>query len=146
MYGYTLVNGTDVQSANNEPAVLQSQLQPILGPTVTVQNRGVGGSTCAQWLYGTGNPSITQSWAAEMAQSTAQIVAMNCGINDAYQPGLSTSDWNYMYSQFAAIANQYGKTFVVMTPNPINNPHNANFWSLVNDEKYVARQLGCPDR
>lgn len=135
-YGSTFANGGYVQSSHNEPATLQLDLQKVYGSAVTVDNRGVPGSTCAQWLWG--QKDVKQAWTVEMANSDAQIVTMNCAINDAFMPTETDEDFKYMYGQFAQIAKQYGKTFVIMTPNPIDDGHNANLWSLVHDEQYVS--------
>lgn len=139
-YGSTFETGSYTQSPHNEPAALQANLQQKYGTAVTVENHGVPGSTCPELLYG--QAPVTQPWTVAMANSDAQIVTVNEGINDAFLPGETDQDFIYCYSQLAAIAKQYGKTFVLMTPNPINDTHNANLWSLVHDEQYVAQTQG----
>lgn len=155
MYGDSTVTGCTLQagapaesgclagytvSPHNEPTSLQFALQQAYGTGVTVENHGIPGSTCPQWLWGQGG--VKNSWAVEMANSDAQIVTMNCAINDAFLPNETDQDFQFVYGQFAQIARQYGKTFVIMTPNPINDPHNINLGSLVHDEQYVARAQG----
>ncbi|AIP62970.2 hypothetical protein DR62_2511 [Burkholderia thailandensis] len=135
-FGTTLVAGDYVQSPHNEPASVQFALQRRYGAAVTVENRGVPGSTCGQWLWG--QKDVQQAWAVEMSKSDAQIVTMNCAINDAFLPNETDQDFQYIYGQFAQTARQYGKTFVIITPNPIDDPHNARLEELVRSQHYVA--------
>lgn len=136
-FGTTLLSGVYVQSQHNEPASLQFALQNKYGLAVTVENRGVPGSTCGQWLWG--QKDVRQAWTVEMATSDAQIVMMNCAINDAFLPNETDQDFQYVYGQFAQIARQYGKTFVILTPNPIDDPHNDRLEELVRNQHYVAQ-------
>ncbi|MCS6455924.1 MULTISPECIES: SGNH/GDSL hydrolase family protein [pseudomallei group] len=136
-FGTTLQAGTYVQSPHNEPASIQFALQRKYGTAVTVENRGVPGSTCGQWLWG--QSDVKQSWTVEMAKSDAQIVTMNCAINDAFLPNETDQDFQYVYGQFAQIARQYGKAFVIITPNPIEDPHNVRLEELVRSQHYVAQ-------
>ena len=95
IFGWTY-NGTGyVQSPQNTPTTLQNLLQQKYGGTVVVENRGVNGSTCPEWLWGTA--PVTKSWVNEMAASDAQIVVMNVGINDAFLPASQESDTDFMY-------------------------------------------------
>lgn len=137
-YGLTLANGVHSQSPYNEPASLQWAMQQQFGPVVTVENHGVPGSTCPEILWGTA--PVTKSWAVEMANSNADIVTANPGINDAFLPNESNADFTFCMGQLAQIAKQYGKTFVIETPNPIDYGQNANIGSLVHDEQ----SLGVP--
>lgn len=139
-WGTTFETGSYTVSPHNEPASIQYALQQKYGPSVTVENHGVPGSTCPQNLWG--QKDVKNSWAVEMASSDAQIVTMNCAINDTFLPEETDQDFIYVYGQFAQIAKQYGKTFVIMTPNPINDPHNSNLAALVQDEAYVASVQG----
>lgn len=139
-WGTTFETGTYTQSPHNEPLSLQWAMQNQFGPNVTVENHGVPGATCPELLWGTAPAAL--SWTQQMAATSAQIVTMNCAINDAFLPDETDADFQYAYGQFAQIAKQYGKTFVIMTPNPINDPHNTNIWSLVHDEQYVAQVQG----
>lgn len=136
-FGTTFVAGAYIQSPHNEPASVQFALQRRYGDAVTVENRGVPGSTCGQWLWG--QKDVQQAWAVEMSKSDAQIVTMNCAINDAFLPNETDQDFQYVYGQFAQTARQYGKTFVIVTPNPIDDPHNARLEELVRSQHYVAQ-------
>jgi len=139
-YGLTFETGAYTQSPHNEPISLQYALQQKYGSAVTVEDDGVPGSTCPEILNGTA--PVTKSWTQEMASTDAQIVTANPAINDAFLPQETDQEFIYCYGQLAQIARQYGKTFVIMTPNPINDPHNTNIWSLVHDEQYVAQIQG----
>ncbi|WP_229288144.1 SGNH/GDSL hydrolase family protein [Burkholderia pseudomallei] len=145
-YGTTFEAGAYVQSPHNEPASIQFALQRKYGTAVTVENRGVPGSTCGQWMWGQND--VKQAWTVEMAKSDAQIITMNCAINDAFLPNETDQDFQYVYGQFAQIARQYGKTFVIVTPNPIDDPHNDRLEELVRSQHYVAQiqQVGIIDQ
>jgi hypothetical protein len=146
MYGDSTVWGSTTwpdgswgQNPHNEPVTLGWLLAQALGEgKVVVENHGIGGINCGDLLYGKG--LVKTKWDDEMASSDADIVTFNPAINDAFVPGLTDQDFIFCYSQLTAIAKNHGKTVVIMTPNPINNTHNATIWSLVNDERYVAQQ------
>lgn len=139
-WGTTFETGVYTQSPHNEPVSLQWALQQQFGTSVTVENHGVPGATCPELLWG--QAPATQSWAQAMASSDAQIVTMNCAINDAFLPNETEADFEYAYGQFAQIAHQYGKTFVIMTPNPIGDGHNSELGQLVQYEGIVANEVG----
>ena len=137
VWGVTFETGAYTQSPHNQPVSLQYALQQKYGASVTVDNRAVPGATCPELLWG--QSPATTSWTQEMAHSDAQIITMSCAINDSFRPNETDQDFQFIYGQFAQIARQYGKTFIIMTPNPISDPHNQNIWSLVHDEQYVAQ-------
>jgi hypothetical protein len=103
-WGTTFEAGAYTQSPHNEPVSLQYALQQRYGCAVTVENHGVPGSICAQWLWGQND--VKRAWAVEMANSDAQIVIMNCAINDAFLPNETHQDFQFLYGQFAQIARQ----------------------------------------
>jgi lysophospholipase L1-like esterase len=142
MWGTTYKNGTYSQSPNNPTAALQTLLQAKYGPGVTVENHALPGSTAPENLWG--QPPASINWATAMAQSSADIVVINLGINDAYAPDEELADFTYCLGQFVQIARQYGKTVVLQTSNPINTDHEAILGQLVAAEKALAAPLSVP--
>jgi len=116
MYGIALVNNVSVQVAQPAPAVLQSLLQAKYGATVTVANHGVPSSTATLLLNGDG---VNPPWAQQMAQSKAQIVLFNFGINDENIVGGTPAAFEQIENQLVQIAKSAGKTVVIETPNPV---------------------------
>jgi hypothetical protein len=130
------------QSPDNEPASLQWLLRQKYGLAVTVENHGVPGSTCPELLNGT--PPASKTFEQEMESTSAQLVTMNCAINDAFVTGESDTDFSYTYSQFAQIAQRHGKVLVIEGPNPVNRTQNARLWQLLYDEKVLSATWGIP--
>jgi len=111
--GYAQANPTAEQT-------LQALLQAKYGPTVTVANHGVAGNTIPAALTGDG---VNLPWAQQMAQSKAQIVVFNFGINDSnVTSGESAAQFQANVSQLIQTAKAAGKTVVVETANPVNDP------------------------
>jgi hypothetical protein len=142
VFGNTFNGTTHVQSPDNVPATVQTLLQNKYGLSVLVENHGVPGTTCPQWLSGTG--PITQSWKNEIAQTDAQIVSMDVGINDAYQAASqeSEADFSACYRQLSQMATAAGKLFVFETANQITTDHAALLGLRMQDETNV--QLSFP--
>jgi acyl-CoA thioesterase-1 len=126
-YGAELVNGQWVQSVNRTPVIVQNHWLT----NVHVINKGVSGATLENLYAGTG--AITTSWTNAMATSNADIVTLNFGINDANQ-GFTDAQINWYINTIVDIAQSYGKTVVIETPNPVNT-------SLYNRVNQVAQIL-----
>jgi len=80
MQGWTKETGVGTLSPRNVPAELQAFLTAG-GYSATVTNLGTFGTTTGNLLNGTNG--VPRSWIAEMTSSTAQIVVINEGLNDA---------------------------------------------------------------
>jgi lysophospholipase L1-like esterase len=114
--GYAQANPTVEQT-------LQAQLQAKYGAAVTVTNHGVAGNTIPAALAGDG---VNLPWSQQMAQSKARIVVFNFGINDSnVTSGESVAQFQANVSQLIQIAKAAGKTVVVETANPVNDPTRA---------------------
>jgi lysophospholipase L1-like esterase len=138
MAGYSFVGGQGVSVPGTVPAVCQE----LLGPGACCTNKGIGGTTAAQWLFGTG--AVPRDWAAEMASHQNEVVAINCGINDAFVPGYGVADHRWCYQELTSIARAAGKIMVFVTPNPINLPHNTNLWQLKHAINQLASEMAVP--
>lgn len=139
MLGNSLINGVYVQVAQPAPAILQSLLQAKYGSIVTVVNHGVGGTTAAKLLSGDG---VNLPWAQQMAQSKAQIVLFNYGINDSNEVGNTAAAFEQAENQLVQIAKAAGKTVVIETPNPVTYDLNAPMPSFVAASLSVASTWG----
>lgn len=141
MAGYTVRAGVGCISEHSVPAACGR----LFGAGVRVENGAIGGTASPEWLHG--GPGISMGFAARMACSDAHFVVINTAINDVFRIGVNMdlAGYQYCYSQFAWLAQQAGKRMVFMTPNPINDPHNAGLWGLKNiAQNVVARQHGVP--
>lgn len=128
--GITVWGPTNHQNTHT-PAKLVGQ---ILG--VEAVNLGVGGSTLQDALTGTIYPGGL-NFAQHIAQSSAQIIVANWGINDAYQPGVTAANHAARWQQVSDICAAAGKTFVLETASPIGVPHNAILSNLVAASKTI---------
>jgi acyl-CoA thioesterase I len=104
-------------SANSAPGVLQASLQAKFGPTITVLNDGVGGSTLPNQLNGVAPD--TETLANILSTGNSQIVIANFGINDA-GPGVETPEaFNANLMTLLTTVRNMGKTLVLEEPNPV---------------------------
>ena len=132
-------NGTSyVILAENEPAIVQSLLRATC-PSVTVVNKGVVGASLDNLLAGTGG--YTQPWTQEMADSPANIVVFNFGINDSHETDMTVQKFDAEVRETISIGQAVGKLMVIETSNPITQNSDALFPQLVADEQLVAQQL-----
>ena len=129
--GITVWGTTPVQTAHT-PAKLVGK---IIG--VPAVNLGVGGSTLQDALMGTIYPG-GRTFEQHIAQSSAQIIVANWGINDAYMPGVTPSAHATRWQQVSDICAAAGKTFVLETASPIGTGHNALLSSLVAASKTIS--------
>lgn len=109
-------------SSPSPAQMLQSLLQTKYGSTVAVVDHGVAGNTIPAALTGDG---VNLPWSQQMAQSKAQVVTFNFGINDSHAAANeSVAAFQQNISQLIQIAKATGKTVVVITPNPTIDPAN----------------------
>ena len=119
------------QVAEPAPAALQRLLVAKFGPVVTVQNHGISGTTCADWLNGTGG--VPLPWKAEMNLSRADIVLICLGIND------NPTAFQDQYEEMVHVAESAGKRIVIQTPNTVD----ASWASDGEDDKTaIVRGIG----
>lgn len=106
------------QVAIAPPAALQNFVGLYYGnAALTVNNRGLGGTTAAQMIAGTDGSGST--FAAKMAASGASVVYCNHGINDATGTSATTADvYKAALVAFVRTVRKYGKTPVLVTPLP----------------------------
>ena len=104
---------------NGPTAVLQAELRSTFDNTVTVENRGVGGSSVCQRIIG--DPArYKETLAVSLASDKAQIVIGNWAINDAdSHMSESPSQYQQCLEQFVDIVRASGKTPVLEEPNPV---------------------------
>lgn len=124
--------GTTINQNAHTPAKLAGQ---ILG--VETVNLGVGGSTLQGALTGAIYPGGL-NFAQHIAQSSAQIIVANWGINDAYLPGVTPAAHAARWQQVSDICAAAGKTFVLETASPIGTGHNAILSNLVAASKTIS--------
>jgi lysophospholipase L1-like esterase len=103
---------------------------------------GVAGTTLADLLNGTNG--VSMPWAQRVAQSTANVVSIKDGINDAYYPATTPAVFADQLTQAITVARAAGKIVVLETPNPLNNDHSAELAQLISAEVDVANKLSVP--
>jgi acyl-CoA thioesterase-1 len=149
MLGLQRVNGVYVVTANSAPTDLQADLQESLGPTVTVENHGIGGTTVCQRVNGTA--PYTQTLAQELSTDQSQNVIGNWLINDSSDQSTETpTQYQQCWEQFVTVVRAAGKTPLIEEPNPVVgstfNPSDptvyANFPNYLAIMRSVAQSLG----
>ncbi|WP_284504743.1 SGNH/GDSL hydrolase family protein [Caballeronia sp. INDeC2] len=119
MEGYTYLNGPGTLatiSVDNQPAVLQSSLQAKYGDSVTVSNQGVSGTRAPQLVEG--SDTVHLPWTQVVANSNAQIMIVNYGINDGMLRPESLDAYKAALREIADTAIRGGKIIVFEQPNP----------------------------
>jgi acyl-CoA thioesterase I len=130
------------QTAQPVAAQVQTMLQAKYGASVTAVNRGVPGETTTELLAG---DQYNLPWEQQMAQSQAQIVVFNDGINDSNAAsGETQGDYQANLNQIIKVARDAGKTVIVETANPVNDPTGAHdaLPQFVAAELITAQQWG----
>jgi acyl-CoA thioesterase-1 len=138
MFGLETVDGKFVQAAQPVPVLAQTSLQQLFGPGITVNNYGSPGANLGMALRGTENYSVPLL--ARLANSRAQIVIENFGINDAWVPA---EDYRRNLVQFVDIVRASGKLPVLEEPNPVCVGHETldERVAILNE---VAREKAVP--
>lgn len=111
-YGDSTTYGIGAKPAESMPVMLQSLLCDT-----HVLNEGVSGSTAA-WLLG-GDDGKHRPWPQEMAESRADIVLINYGINDTFRGTELPKDYRNTITQLVRIAKASGKQVILQTPTPV---------------------------
>ncbi|HDR8973751.1 TPA: SGNH/GDSL hydrolase family protein [Burkholderia vietnamiensis] len=149
--GWESLNGVGFVTTANEPAILQSKLQAQFGSTIAVDNLGIGGMEASQILNGTGKAQ--RPWAEQMANSKAQIITLNFGLNDAYYAKVpkkdvqieTPEDYASIMTQLVQIARGTGKQVVLFEPNPTCEPiREPVMQDYVSELRRVARDQNVP--
>jgi len=100
------------------PAVAEHELQAEYGAAVTVNNEGIPGTTADSIMNGTDGKHLP--WVQLMANSKAQIVLANYGINDASRyHNESATAYGLNLAQMVDAARASGKIMVLVEPNAI---------------------------
>lgn len=124
-YSYPTPNQPAVIVDDNQPAVLQATLQARYGNTVTVKNEGVSGTRAPQLIDGSDGAHLP--WIQTVANSKAQIVIVNYGINDSVSWTTESVDaYKNALRAIADVAVSGGKAIVFEQPNPICLPNSGN--------------------
>lgn len=116
MYGYTALTG--VQSPNNAPASLSAAISLLFTGSSVVNNRAISGTTLRGMLAGTdGSGSTFKSKLTSGVLAASTIIYCNHGINDS-QLDLSINQYRLDVIEFVSLCREYGKTPILVTPNP----------------------------
>lgn len=137
IYGYQKINGEFVQTANSAPVVLQKALRAKFGPTLTVENRGIGGADVKSSVHGLA-PFYSQPLANRMSTEPAQIVLANYGINDSRPGNVSEAEYKLALEKWVDDVRAAGKTAVLEEPNPTCDAKHLNLPSYVAIMRDVA--------
>jgi len=132
------------QASITQPSSAQAALQAGYGSTVTVSNEGVPLSTASTIINGSDGKHLP--WTQQMANSTAQIVAVNFAINDAWTVNNeSPEQYRALLTEIVTVAKGAGKVVVLVEPNAINDPVNRpNMAAYVTVMRDVAAATGAP--
>ena len=149
--GMTVVNGVATKNPNNQVATLQTLLQQRFGKFVTVSNHGVSGTEASQLLNGTDGRH--PAWEKQMAQSKANIITIEFGLNDTFFFGNPRADvesesperFEQVITELVTMARAAGKLVVLIEPGPSCNPNRqATLPYYVMRVDNVAKTLGVP--
>lgn len=113
MWGATS-NNVGVQDPNNPPVVLKNTIAGLYGSVLTVNNRGISGTTMAQMLAGTDGSGST--FESKISTTAASVIYCNHAINDS-QLNNNIHQYRLNVLEFVRICRKYGKVPVLVTPN-----------------------------
>ena len=102
------------------------------GYSVTISNQGVGGTMAIDLLTGDG---VHKPWVEQMKESTADIVSINYGVNDANRPAEA---YQGAMTELVRVAQAAGKRVMIETPSPVLPPFDAE---AVQERAAIARQV-----
>lgn len=143
MYGLTNTSttGTQWQSVNNTPALLQPALATATGLQITVTNDGVPGASIRDRLQGVCPHYCNETLPVYLSKTNAQIVVENFGLNDVGE--YDAAAYTDMLNQFVTDVQQAGKVPVLEEPNPTcSDDWNAGFPPYLNAVRDVAAKRG----
>jgi len=142
MWGFASTSPTTgAYTDSNAPAYLQQFLRGIYGPGVKVANEGVGGTTLGTLIAGKDGNHLP--WTQQMANSHAQVVIVNHGMNDVVT-GETPDQYRALLVEFVTVARANGKTPVFDEPNPACDTHHDALASYVKIMDDVGQQMGVP--
>jgi hypothetical protein len=146
-YGDSTVYGVDGATgggrvATPEPLVFDQSLQTTLKHSVS--NEGVSSTTCVQLLNGT--DGVHPDWATQMANTKANVVIVNHGINDSFSPSESVDQYKSCLNSLISTAKAKGKKIVLETPNPAKSSGGGTngLDAYVTGMREVASATGVP--
>ena len=135
MYGDSTTVGWDFEG-KGEPYTLQT----LVPKHVTVVNEGVNGMSAVNLLNGTDGKHLP--WLQQMANSRADLVTINFGMNDVITTPLQ--DYATYMRQLVDIARQAGKVVVLQQPNPTCATPRLNLVQYVRQLDQIAQEKGVP--
>lgn len=135
MYGDSTTVGWDFES-KGEPYTLQA----LVPANVTVVNEGTNGKSAIDLVNGTDGKHST--WVQTMANSKADIVTINFGINDVITTPLT--DYVGYMRQLVDVARQNGKLVILQQPNPTCAEPRMNLVQYVRELDKIAQEKNVP--
>ncbi|WP_454825896.1 SGNH/GDSL hydrolase family protein [Paraburkholderia xenovorans] len=138
IWGLETINGTQIQTPNSAPVVLQADLQSQLGAQISVRvdNRAMPGATTEDSLYAV-MPYYAQTFSARIASAPGQIVLADYAVNDSRVR--TTDEYDTDLTQWVANIRAAGKTPVLEEPNPVCAPDVPNLDAYVSIMRTVAQ-------
>jgi len=129
--GWQVVDGRGSVTAMNAPAILEGMMQDRFGPDVRVNNHGVGATQSSQLWDGTDGRHV--AWHQRMAESPADIVTLNFGLNDAYYAAVADgmheahgpSEFAETIAKMVESAKAHGKKVILLEPHQVCEPTRA---------------------
>lgn len=135
MYGDSTTVGWDFEG-KGEPYSLQA----LVPKNVTVVNEGVNGMSAVNLLNGTAGKHLP--WVQQIANSQADIVTINFGMNDVITTPLT--DYDVYMRKLVDIALQAGKKVLLQQPNPTCAPPRMALVNYVRVVDQIAQDKGVP--
>ena len=146
LYFYNSTQEVTRAASENVPAYLGQMIGK------SVNNRGIRSTTTADMIQGFGaepskSPGYNLPWYQQMAETSASLIIINTGINDAYYIsigqmtlGMSASNFEYLVTN----ARDAGKTVVLQTPNNVTSGYRSHVIDVVDIIRSVATRLNVP--
>lgn len=105
-------------------------------------NAAVSSTNCIDWT--TGNVEYNMPTFNQLLYNhqLVDIVVIQLGINDAYNPNISVNDFRKAFAHFAERCAVWGKKCVFATPCPINTYANGRLWEFQYNMKLIAGDYG----
>lgn len=115
--------GVSTYSGVSIPAPVRvSDYVALAHPTIQVVNCAKSGSTLVGALRT--NLYAAGTFAQHLAQSDADVIVANWGLNDAYVSGYAPATHRWDWQEASDACTAHGKRLVIQTPNPMTLPHN----------------------
>jgi peptidoglycan/LPS O-acetylase OafA/YrhL len=108
---------------------------------VRVIEHNIKGLTSSELLLG--GADTARTWAAEMAQSKADIVVINTSASDIGMLDIFPAEKIITgYEELIRVAKNNGKIILLVSANPIDGPANTQLWTLTQIHKWSAQHMG----